>query len=72
MLAHRVIAAEPMLTRACAALANAPDWPVRSFDLLRGCVRSKNQPQVSRVVSCTDRGRYSIAGSELVSWIIAA
>jgi hypothetical protein len=72
MLAHRVTAAEPMLTRACAALGCAPEWPARSFGLLRGCVRSKNQPRVSRVVSCADRGRYSIAGSELVSWIIAA
>jgi hypothetical protein len=72
MLAHRVTAAEPMLTRACVALSCAPDWPVRSFGLLRGCVRSKNQPRVSRVVSCADCGRHSIAGSGLVSWIIAA
>jgi hypothetical protein len=72
MLAHRVSAAEPMLGRACAALTDAPDWPARSFDLLRGCLRSKNQPRLSRVVSCADRGRYSITGSDLVSWIIAA
>jgi hypothetical protein len=72
MLVHRVTAAEPTLTRACAALADAPDWPARSFGLLRCSVRSKNQPRISRVVSCADRGRYSIADSELVSWIIAA
>jgi hypothetical protein len=71
MLAHRVTAAEPTLARACAALSCAPDWPARSFGLLRDCVRSKNQPRISRVVSGADRGRYSIAGSELVSWIIA-
>jgi hypothetical protein len=72
MLAHRVTAAEPTLTRACAALSYAPEWPAGVFGLLRGCVRSKNQPRVSRVVSGADRGRYSITGSELVSWIIAA
>jgi hypothetical protein len=72
MLAHRVTAAEPTLARACAALSCAPDWPARSFGLLRDCVRSKNQTRLSRVVSGVDRGRYSIAGSELVSWIIAA
>jgi hypothetical protein len=71
-LAHRVTAAEPMVGRACAALSCAPDWPARSFGLLRGCVRAKNQPRVSRAVSCADRGRYSIAGSDLVSWIITA
>jgi DNA-binding transcriptional LysR family regulator len=71
MLVHRVTAAEPMLGRACAALSCAPDWPARSFDLLRDCVRSKNQPRISRVVSGTDPGGYSVTGSELVSWIIA-
>jgi hypothetical protein len=69
---HRVTAAEPMLTRACAALDDAPDWPARSFSLLRTCVRSRNQPRISRIASCPDRGRDSFADLELVSWIIAA
>jgi hypothetical protein len=70
ILMHRVTATEPILTLACAALEDAPDWPGRSFALLRACVRSKNQPRLSRVVSYADP--HGFADMELVSWIIAS
>jgi hypothetical protein len=72
VLSHRVTAAEPMLTRACATLDDAPDWPARSFSLLRACERSRNQARLSRVASGADPGRPRLADLELVSWIIAA
>jgi hypothetical protein len=72
MIAHRVTAAEPTLNRVCSALSGAPDWPARSFALLSGCPRAKNQARVTRVVSGADRERYPSADAELVSWIIAA
>ena len=69
-LAHRVTAAEPMLSRTCAALANARDWPDHAWrghqwpgrawpdqliDVLTSCVRAKDRPQRTRLAFSPER-----------------
>ena len=80
-LEHGVTAAEPMVTRLCAALSATPDaidrvvaadWPARWFGALSGYQRSKNQPLVTHVVAGADHGRFSSVVPDLVSWVIAA
>ena len=81
-LAHRVTAAEPMLSRTCAALANARDWPGHAWpdqliDVLTSCVRAKDRPQLTRLAFSPERSAGVERGSptaaaDLVSWIIAA
>lgn len=76
-LAHRVTAAEPMLSRTCAALANARDWPDQLIDVLTSCVRAKDRPPLTRLAFSPERPAGVERGSppaaaDLVSWIIAA
>jgi len=65
-LAHRVTAAQPMLSRTCDALMNARDWrghhwpghewpghewPHQLIGVLTSCVRAKDQPRLTRLAS---------------------
>jgi hypothetical protein len=71
-LVHRVTAAEPMVSRICATFASSLHWPDASLGALSACVRSKNQPRVSRTVAAQERDASSSADMHLVSWVIAA
>ncbi|MGO8854164.1 MAG: hypothetical protein ACLQO1_00405 [Steroidobacteraceae bacterium] len=86
-LAHRVTAAQPMLSRTCDALMNARDWPGHDWPghdwphqligVLTSCVRAKDQPRLTRLASSPKRSSREERGSPaaeagLVSWIIAA
>jgi hypothetical protein len=77
ILAHRVTAAEPMLSRTCAALTTARDWPDRLFGVFTSCVRAKDRPRLTGLASSPEqpsRGEpvSPVAEADLVSWIIAA
>jgi hypothetical protein len=72
VVAHLVTAAEPMMTRTCAALNDARGWPDRLMSTLSACVRSRDQPRFTRLVSRAEQGRSSAAEADLVSWVISA